>query len=192
MVGWAKGGGGCDVVSKGIKTLSNPTELGASDRENKVTSSLGPTGGSDVDGSDVDGTSANESVTPAGEEEAQLKAKHASPSLPKSSPHATTVSPGGDGLVPSGMVEAVVESANGDQNTKYEGGVPGEGVPTEHRPAQGTGTKAVRSLSRMGGGGREEESGEKGREAPTTISEGGGALTGTYVANSCGKFPSRR
>eukprot|EP00752_Nemacystus_decipiens_P011329 g10067.t1 len=89
-----------------------------------------------------------------------------------------------DSPVPSGTMEAVLEHTNATQSTKNEGDVPG-GEPMEHMMAQGNSTRAVRSLLRMGGGRGEEESGATGREALTTTSKTGGALTGTYVANSC-------
>lgn len=169
-VGWTKGGGGRGVVSQ----ESNPAELGAADRD-KDDSSLDPT----VDGSNLDGASTSVSITPAGEE----KPNH-SPSLPMSSPHATAASSGDGGPELSGTVQAAVENTTANQNMKHEGGVPGEGVSTERMTAQGTGTKAVRSLSRMGGGGGGEELDEMGT-APTAILSGG-------ALNSRGKLPSSR
>lgn len=183
-MGWTKGGEERYVVSLGT---SNPAELGAADRDNKDPSSLGPT----VDGSGL-GVLSRVSATPTGEEQPQLEPNQSSPSLPMLSPHATAKSSGDEGPAQSGTVESEVETATASQITKHKGHVPEEEVPTEHMTAQGTGAKAVRSLSKMVGGERGEESGDTGIESPTTISKSGGALTGTYVANSCGKFPNRR
>eukprot|EP00903_Cladosiphon_okamuranus_P016096 g14858.t1 len=107
-----------------------------------------------------------------------------SPSQPMLPPHETTVPSGHDGPVSSGTVEAEVEHATASQITGLKWDVPGGGVPTERMTAQGTGTKAVRSLSRMVGGGGEGESGDTGIEASTTIFKVGGALTDTNVVNS--------
>lgn len=182
-VGWTKGEGKRDVVSQGTETLNNPADLGAADRDKKDASSLGPA----IDGSDLDGAFASVTVTPAGEE-AQLEPNQSSPSLPMPLPLATTISSGDDGPVPSGTAEEAVENTNASQNMKHDVDAPGEGVSMEHMTAQGTGTKAVRSLSRKSGGGGGEESDETGRKAPTTTSKSGGALTGTFMANSCGKL----
>lgn len=182
-VGWTRSGGERDVVSQGTKTLSNPAVLAAADRENTDASSLGLT----VDGSGLDGAFVSATVTPTGEEEASFERNQPSPPVTTSSPHVTTISSGDDGPVPSGTIEAVVNDTS--HNTKHEGGEPGGGGPMDHMTAQGTGTKAVRSLSRMGGGEGGEASGEMSREAPTTS---GGALASTCVASSCGKLPSWR
>lgn len=142
-------------------------------------------------------------------EELQLQ-PHGS-SLPMPSPHAVAAStatfsgPGGPD-----PLEADAVFKNGNRNNDCQGKISGghptkvsvnapngggmhadaRGVAEEQMTAHGTGTKAVRSLSRGGGGGGGGVSIEMEGEAQTIFESE--ALTSTHVANSCGESLNRR
>lgn len=142
-------------------------------------------------------------------EELQLNPHHSS--LPKLSSHAvasSTAMPSG----PSGpdRLEAGVDAENGNRNTdrtgKISGGHPAivfvnapndgemradaQGVAEEQMTAHGTGTKAVRSLSRGGSSGGEGASIEMKGEARATFESE--ALSSTHMGTSCGEAQHRR
>lgn len=163
-VRWASGdgrGGGADVVSRKKGALSGPTEQGAGNSSSStpvVNAGAGP--GAAGASAGIDGLQ----MARAAEEEAQLNRRGSSlPTPPLPSP-----SQKGGPVLPDILGEvALVEDAH--QDTAQESTAARVGV--EQVTAQGTGAKAVRSLSRVGGGGGGEGSMEIGAPTPETVFE---------------------